>query len=144
MTDEFTGCPLRHSEGGNKNNYGYFYLTTRMSVFSTRHCITCTYATSHSYDPHVKRLLSSSHLLGGEGETVWKRETWRKNRDTRKEDRYAVLEVRESRPLEERLFDNNGCLWRTRSTPNELSRLQSRQSRGESTNQIIFQELYQK
>jgi len=40
---------------------------------------------------------SSSHLLRGEGETVWKREKWRENKDTRKENRYPVLGVRESR-----------------------------------------------
>jgi len=27
----------------------------------------------------------------GEGKTVWKRETWRENRDTRKEGRYPTL-----------------------------------------------------
>jgi len=40
----------------------------------------------------------------------------RENRDTRKEDRYLVLGGRESQPLEERWFDNKGCLWRTSST----------------------------
>ena len=81
---------------------------------------------------------SSSHLLSGKGETVWKRETCRENRDTRKEDRYPVLGGRESRPLEERWFDMKGCLWRTSST---MRRLTLSQSRGESTNLVLRAQL---
>jgi hypothetical protein len=62
-----------------------------------------SYATSPSYNPHVKRLLLFFPLRG-EGETVWKRETWRENRATRKEDRYPALGGRKSRRLEDRLF----------------------------------------
>jgi len=53
---------------------------------------------SHIKTPPTRTILmsndafSSSHLLSGKGETVWKRETCRENRDTRKEDsRYPVL-----------------------------------------------------
>ena len=79
---------------------------------------------------------SSSQLLIGEGETVWKRETWRENRDTRKDESSWV--GRELRPLEEILFDNKGCLWRTSST---LRGLTLSQSRGETTHFVLRAQL---
>jgi len=101
--------------------------------------------TNHDVKPLLTRTIlmsndssSSSHLLSAKGETVWKRETWRENRNTRKEDRYPVLGGRESRPLEERQFENKGCLWRTSST---LRRLTLSQSRGESTHLVLRAQL---
>jgi len=47
---------------------------------------------------------SSSNVLSGAGETVWKRETWRENMNTKKEDRYPVLGGRARvRPLEKKI-----------------------------------------
>jgi len=56
-----------------------------------------TKVASHIKPPPTRTILmsndssSSSHLLNGEGETVWKRERWRENRDTRKDERYPVV-----------------------------------------------------
>jgi len=61
-------------------------------------CLKCgSQSTQQSVNPPPTRTIlmsndssSSSHLLGGDWETVWKRETCRENRDTRKDDRYPV------------------------------------------------------
>jgi len=92
----------------------YLYMYVYMCIYI--HVLLCI---SH-FQPFTRTILmsndSSSCSLGGKGETIWKRETWRENKDKRKEDRYPVLGGHESRPLKERFFDNKDRLWRKGST----------------------------
>jgi len=153
MTDEFTGSRSCVGSYRRQGTNIALYDIRRVATKATTAILTwpqecpCfrhgTASHAHTPPPTCTILISndsssSSHFLSREGETVWKREAWRENRDTRKKDRYPVLRGRESRPLEERLFDKKGCLWRTRSAPWGLTRCQSR---GESTHLVLCAQL---
>jgi len=91
----------RHSQSSKKIGTPTRWLLWQMikAEHSTSSCSNCFVSRVHVtktkrlalVDPHVKWLLLFFPLSRGEGDRVWKRETLRDNRDTRKEDRYPVL-----------------------------------------------------